>query len=176
MITLADKQQQLDFLKTYQAYYDKAAADLGIQPDIVAAQWALESAWGTDTQAVDAHNLGGVMKAAGVMWAFQDFDQFVRVYVNSMHNDCPALQDGQTDHLHLTAEEIFTHDHYNTVNPHYGAEIAAIVASIEALKSPATEPATEPATSASTPQDASAAPDPANVLKELSAILKKAGY
>ena len=165
---MADQAQIDSFVKTYEPYYTQAAHDLGINPAIVAGQWALESGWGTDQQAVDAKNLGGVMKGPGVMWAFGTWDQFVQVYVNSMKNDCPALQDGTTNHESLTAEEVLKDTRYNVVNAQYGAEVQRCADMVDAILHPAASPET-----AAPVSEAPAAFTATDAVNEIRAVLAK---
>lgn len=134
-------EQELSFIEEYRPYAESAAQIMRISPDIVLGQWALESDWGTAPYVPLTHNLAGIMQGSSVA-AFTSVSQFVRAYVGSMVNDCPLLQI-DADHAHATAQEIFAATRYNTVNPDYASEVAAIATQIAGMTAPAPHPVEE---------------------------------
>jgi len=66
-----DPQQQREFIASIAPWARKAAAELGVEPELVAAHAALESGWGQrplrDAGGGDTHNLFGVK--AGSRWS-----------------------------------------------------------------------------------------------------------
>ncbi len=150
---MATVAEQHAFLDDFTALAESAAQQLRINADIVLGQWALESAWGTDPEALTAHNVAGLTFGGHGLIPYPDYGHMVAAYVVTMRRDCPDIADG-TVSPESTAAEVFARSSYNSADPTYVATIGAIAAEIPGLRQgPAPTPEPAPAPSVPTFQE-----------------------
>lgn len=131
---MATKQQQLEFIRTFQGYSESAATQLVVPSLFPLAQWALESGWGTESGDETKHNIAGLCSdAAGtVVASYPTWAHMVAAYVVSMRNDCPNIRNKETN-ANSPAESILEGTRYNTVDKNYVNEINGCLQDIESL-------------------------------------------
>lgn len=79
--------QQESFISNWQGQADVAGQDLGVDPDIILAQWAVESGWGTNTGATEDNNPGSLMDSGGTtLTKFSSPSAFVNAFVQTIQN------------------------------------------------------------------------------------------
>ena len=134
------------FVARYTPYAERAAYQIesltgGSQleaslSDMILAQWALETGWGSSQAAEAANNLAGITGAHGQLAQYPSLDAFVTAYAYLMVVDCPALR----EHAEIvSAVELFRDSDWNPAAD-YGARVQAVLAdNILPLVAPTTE-------------------------------------
>ncbi len=78
---------QQNFSATYAPYAAQAGAALGVDPNVILGQWALESGYGTNT-ASQGYNVGSIM-SGGQPLSYASPSAFEQSYVNTIQTDFP---------------------------------------------------------------------------------------
>ena len=140
------------FVARYTPYAERAAYQIesltgGSRPEpslsnMILAQWALETGWGSSQAAEAANNLAGITGAHGQLAQYSSLDAFVTAYAYLMVADCPALR----EHAEIvSAVELFRDSDWNPAAD-YGARVQAVLAdNILPLVTPAAVPENTPA-------------------------------
>lgn len=132
-----------DFLASHQDLAASCAGRLGIGTDVVLAQWALETGWGTSPLAQQDNNLAGIkaLFPPPEYLHFADLTAFGEQYVRTVKADCPVVRSGK---LTTSSEpvEVFAGSDYAT--PQYGRQVQAVWQTIQDMRSapPAETPST----------------------------------
>ena len=91
---MATQQQQTDFINNMSPYAIQAGGQLGVSPNVILAQWAHESAWGTSNLAVNQNNYGGITSGGGYA-SYASPADFANSYTSLLQNNYPqALNTG----------------------------------------------------------------------------------
>lgn len=79
----------LAFANQWGGYAQQAGAALGVDPNVILGQWALESGYGTNTATAQDNNPGAIMSGASPV-QYSSAQAFTNAYVNTIANDFPG--------------------------------------------------------------------------------------
>lgn len=125
MTTLADRQA---FIQNYGAAAQYAAGKIGVPPQYVLGQWALETGWGT--QFAGAYNLGNVQGNDPRPRSYKSLAEGVNAYVNVMNLErySAARQSTNPGEFGINLKMAG----YAT-DPDYAFKIGSVINSVQAL-------------------------------------------
>lgn len=92
--TLGTTQQT--FVNTWMGEAQTAASELGISADNILAQWATESAWGTNTGATTDNNPGSI-ESNGSLVSYSSPSAFEAAYVSTIQDDFSQAENTGTN-------------------------------------------------------------------------------
>lgn len=136
--------QQVAFINSWKSSAQSAASQLGIPWQWVMAQWAMETAWGTQGN-MGANNPGDVGPVNGGWTNFSSQKAFTTEYVNTMRTafahqiNAIHTQFISNAALHLPQPVVTVQDFFNgpqkydPTNPTYGNNVANFLPTVEAL-------------------------------------------
>ena len=78
----------LAFANQWAPYAQEAGATLGVDPNVILGQWALESGYGTNSATTQNNNPGAIMSGSSPA-SYASQQAFEQYYVNTIANDFP---------------------------------------------------------------------------------------
>jgi mannosyl-glycoprotein endo-beta-N-acetylglucosaminidase len=136
---MATSAQQQAFVTTYGPYANQAGSRLGIPGNLVLAQWAQESGWGTSGRAAAMGNMAGINYPGSTTGTnYQSYGSpqaFTDSYVNTMSNPrySSALQAGASGDASGFARQLGQAGYYTGDQSVYANNVSSNVGTINAL-------------------------------------------